>query len=341
MEYPSLPNKRRQGASRKKNPTFRQQQAYRAGGSYYGYPGGSIAERTVTAANTRSTSQNGKIDDSGRSVEETNDIITDEVANGTKVVVYILSSSLESDNIKLLEALFTDPIFLVKIINIPPPVGLNGNGSLTIYQAIEAYRVTTVLADAAANYPDLDVIILKENSATNASADDVSVVVKTILEETGWDLCYLCRWLDRCDLYRNVRTIPGKTSVLTATKSPNGIQALMFSQSGRDIVIGAKPMKNGSQFPPIVNPLSTQLNEQIEMGNISAICVVPNLIEYNVLDATNVSDLAKLTDCRRPENNGDEGPGVLPFVWFIVIVVGIILLAWAFWYIGPKYPEQI
>ncbi len=100
-------------------------------------------------------------------------------------------------------------------------------------------------------------------------------------------------------------------------------------------------MANGVLFPAIIKPLATQFNGQIEAGNISAICVVPNLFDYNVLASKTVADLAKLSECRRPENNGNMGPGILPFVWFIVIVLGIILLAWAFWYIGPKYMNDV
>ena len=145
----------------------------------------------------------------GEHFEKTSD---DDITIKTKVVVYILSVIVDSDNVKLLSNLFVDPMFIVKVVNIPPPVGLNNSDSMSIDQKIEAFRVTMVLTDAATNYPNLDVIIIKDNSSTNSSADDVTVVVKTILDEAGWDLCYLCRWLDRCDLYRNARAIPGKTS---------------------------------------------------------------------------------------------------------------------------------
>ena len=155
----------------------------------------------------------------------------------------------------------------------------------------------------------------------------------------------MCRWLDRCDLYQELAKSDGVTKIVR-TFSPLGLQAIMYSPVGRDIIIGKKPMVTKpyiEYFTPIEPPLGDQLNKEISSGNLSAICMVPNIFEYNVLLAQTDSDLFKMADCRLAEDPEEEthSPGIAPFLWFVCIVIGIILFAWFFYQFVAKEDYEL
>lgn len=165
-----------------------------------------------------------------------------------------------------------------------------------------------------------------------------------------WDIFYLCKWLDRCDLYKTCARSKGTT--LVKTESPLGDQALLFSPLGRDMVLGIKPLRSvyhcGKKcdekcefFTPITLPLGEQLNFAIEEGNIKALASSPNLFEFDVKLAKFNIDLLKLSECRLPDQEVEEEdenlPGAIPLIWFLIVVGGIILLAWIFYQGIAKY----
>lgn len=277
------------------------------------------------------------------------DILERPCCDQTKIIVCILSADCECDDYdnhsnnektKDLINLFDDPLFKVKVFNIPAPYGLTNSDDMSVNQAVEAHRIGKVLKHCRKYYPYYNIMILKDNSVSAASSYTLTKTCYAICEEPKWDLCYLCKWLDRCDLYENVRSIEGLTITLTHTKSPHGIQALMVSPSGRDIMLGKKRMRNGEMFPTLKKPLDSELNEQIELGNMYAITTNPNMFMFDVHCSDSVTDLAKMSICRRPENKERDETSVLPFVWFVAIVIGVILLAWAFWFLGPRHSRD-
>ena len=165
--------------------------------------------------------------------------------------------------------------------------------------------------------------------------------------DCAWDLFYLCKWLDRCDLYKKCTEKKGIN--LVKTYSPLGIQALMFSPRGRDMTLGCIPLRpikdddchqDCEYFTPITLPLDEQLAFVIEDGQMKAIAATPNIFEFDITLAKLNTDLLKMAECRLEieEVEDDEVlPGALPLIWFIIIFVGIILLAWIFYQGIAKY----
>jgi len=210
----------------------------------------------------------------------------------------------------------------------------------------EANQVVDALNDAYCNYPKNYCILIKDTSVTNSTSHEIGDIVLTAigLNRTGckkdnWDLCYLTKWLDRCDLYETLEKIDGVPKIVK-TFSPLGLQAVLYSPKGRDIVLGREKMRNGEYFTPITPPLGEQLANEIYLENISAAAIVPNLFDYNVMVAQMDVDLLKLAECRLPDdkdNSVDVSVGPIPFYWFLVVVVGIILLAWFFYQFIGKY----
>ena len=130
---------------------------------------------------------------------------------------------------------------------------------------------------------------------------------------------------------------------IVKTESPFGLQAIVYSPKGRDIILGEKRMKNCDYFNNdfAIVSLDDTINFNIEEGLLKAVATSPNLFQFDLMSSTNTLDLLKLSECRLPdiEKEEDDGPlpGIIPFVWFVAIVLGIILLAWIFYQGIAKY----
>ena len=257
---------------------------------------------------------------------------------GYPIIVYLLTDRPTEPNVqKLIKFFNSSDFYHLKVTDLPPPPEVRNSVKLNTDQAVEIYRYQEVLNKSYKKYPDRYTLILKDTSVTTTSPDSLEKIIRATIDIGGWDICYLTRWLDRCDLYRNAVTVDNQMSVIVKTLSPNGTQALLFSPKGKQITIGQRKMNNGKYFTPINIPLDTKFNEEIQSGNMSALCTTPNQFEFDVFQARSTTDLAKLSDCRRPENNtnGKES-SALPFVWFAVIVIIVIIIAWALYILGPS-----
>jgi hypothetical protein len=193
----------------------------------------------------------------------------------------------------------------------------------------ENYQVMYCLADAKQQYPNEPVIIVKDTSVCNADPLTIANIVRASLNGPPFDLCYLCKWLDQCQLYTDKRQIPDKSTVIAKTQSPHGVQCILFSVSGRDTVLGLKPMKNGNFFK--LSPgysLGKQLNEDIFEGGINAIVIVPNLIEFDLRAAVTNDDYLKLSECAAVTSTQAQSD-TSSYIWFFVIVIFVAILIWA------------
>ncbi len=209
----------------------------------------------------------------------------------------------------------------------------------------EANQVIEALYNASKCFPEDFCIIIKDTSVTNSTTEEIVKIILSAIDinkdnkyckKHNWQLCYLTKWLDRCDLYKEEAKIKGVTKIVK-TFSPLGIQSILFSPEGRDIIIGKHRMNNGKFFiPPINSPLGDQFNLNIGLGNINATCVVPNLFNFNVMLSTNDIDFLKQCECRQPTTEQSKGPGAIPFLWFVIVMASVILLAWFFYQIVGK-----
>lgn len=257
-----------------------------------------------------------------------------------RIPVYILPTQTPSTSTHLYRLFEKNKLFRV--------VGYPCKGSTIGISDIvtEANQVIDTLENAYCNYPDSYCILIKDTSVTNSTPQEIGDIVLTAIglnrngsKKDNWDLCYLTKWLDRCDLYETLAKIDGVPKIVK-TFSPLGLQAVLYSPHGRDIVLGRQEMGNGEYFTPITPPLGEQLANEIAIKNISASAVVPNLFDYNVMAAQIDVDLLKLAECRLPDDTEElvEIPvGPIPFYWFLVVVGGIILLAWFFYQFIGKY----
>ena len=254
------------------------------------------------------------------------------------VIVYLLTERpKDKRNKQLINFFQANDFYQLRVVNIPPPATLDIPPTMTEGQALEIYRFNKVLTESAREYPDKYTLVIKDSAVTVTTPNVLEEIIKTALALAGWDLFYLTRWLDACEKYCNRVDVEGSFAMTTIvrTMSPNGTQAIIFSPQGRNTIIGRQKMTNGRWFTPINIPLGTKFNEEITLGNLQAICTVPNVFEYDLFQSRGISDLAKLADCRRPLI-APQGQTVIPFIWFVIIVAIVLLALWALYILGPS-----
>lgn len=237
------------------------------------------------------------------------------------IPVYIIpDSGLPREGIT--QKVFSDPTFNVITPVLPTPINsLSGS---------ETYYVMWCLTDAFKNYPNSPVVITKNTTVSSANSASVANVVVNAMNSGQFDLLYLSRWLDRCESLTNKTPVNDTGAFVATSVSPNGIQCILYSTYGRDILLGTRAMKNGNKF--VINnatPLSGQLNAQIFNGNITAFAVTPNLVEYDIQAATVATDMIKTQECGQVIVQRSSGStGLLTAIIFIIVLLLVILIAW-------------
>lgn len=219
-----------------------------------------------------------------------------------RILVYIISdhdSGLQNTGVNRLQQIFSDPLFIVSPLEIPKSlVSHNSLGS----QNRETYRLLYSLNEAKKKYPNNNVIIVKDTSVSTLDSKSMAQRISTAIKAGIFDVCYLCRWLDRCQLYTDRKVLDSENGNITIvrTQSPQGIQAILFSVNGRELVLGNKPMKSNKLFdlgPKNSKVASTELTNAIFKGDIEATCIVPNLIDFDIVNATSNADYIKAQGC--------------------------------------------
>lgn len=173
---------------------------------------------------------------------------------------------------------------------------------------------------------DTPIIIIRDTSVS-ISENTVSTVLRSINLNDEYDIFYLCKWHDRCDLFRTVSKFDGNGRIVQ-TSHPFGIQAMILSPSGISILRGDRSMKNGVKFSMNMDGcLSEQLAQQIYKGNITAYTTDPNLFEFNVEYATRNSDMKKRQECLDPPIEEIQANNYSRMWSYIILFLIVLIIA--------------
>jgi hypothetical protein len=169
---------------------------------------------------------------------------------------------------------------------------------------------------------------------TTISASSPETIYYTIKEAVNinyvvdqeWDLCYLCKWMDNCSVYTDIKPNVGDTNArIVKTLSPFGFQSVMFSPVGSSKL--SDLMSNIGTFN---KPLNLTLHDQVSLDIWSSIAVSPNLMAFDPSMARpGTMDYVRTNECRDPTpvqtpfKNSN-----LSFFWFLVVVIIVIMLIW-------------
>lgn len=255
----------------------------------------------------------------------------------TTVNVYIISllkpdepNGISAQSKRLYE-LFASPIFqttIVKLDQAPNNIKLDYPG-FGADAKNELYRFILSLRDGAkTNNP---VLYITDTSITDADAATIEAIVTSLLTNE-WDICYLSKWLDSCDLYTEKKQINQNGTVLVNAVNPHGIQAIMMrpDRFAVDVATGEVSLKDGTKVQ-FENSLSQTLQKLITNKKILATTVSPNLFSVDPSTIQKKEDWVKLNECRDPRVPNDMQPQPMQpttqnYIWLLVFVVLLIIL---------------
>jgi hypothetical protein len=224
---------------------------------------------------------------------------------------------------------------------------LNGLFSSSLFQRAIYKKGSLAEALTKANelWGDKPALLVLNSSVSQLHSETLAEKIRLVLEQgLDYDLCYLCKWNDQCQKYINVdleeEDVGGH---LVVSSSPHGLQAVIYTRQARDILLGAKEMRNGGKWAA-GDDWSSSINKEILKGNFKAICFVPNLLDYDISLARDDSDYLKLNECQKVEpqqarsstNATTSASATTSWIWLLFIIILVILLAWAVIRVGPR-----
>lgn len=277
--------------------------------------------------------------------------------NAVLVLIVQLETKSSDTNIDNLKWVFSEPYFIVQVVKIEAPPNVPTDRTLSYGQYVENYTMQKTLMFAAEgpyvvnsqgvpipqySWTNLPVIVIKDSSVSNLTPSGISNIpgeaiggmrirVETALTKaTQADLYFLCKWNDACNKYVEVGGIGNidHGSTLKWSVQPTATQAIMYKPTSRDFI--------ASELLNAHIPLGEMLNSLILQGNLLATVFVPNIIDFDIGLATSNNDFYKLNECALVQVNHTGTQGPMAFIWFSLIVLLVLIIAWSLIQLGPK-----
>lgn len=270
------------------------------------------------------------------------------------VVVNIISGKASNSRVNFLRRLFSNPYFIVRVHDVDTDIrsGVGDTTATPTFKNVsclddpdamfEISQVYSSLMWSRENYPDKPAIVIKDTSTSNIGSSTMQQIIQeavTSISLSSYELFYMSKWLDRCHLYKRVTPNTESENRFVWIYSPFGVQSILLTPTGRDIILGIEKMKNGKNFKIMKLPLGQQLNKEISDGNMRAIANPSNIINFDVVgNATDNSDYLKLNECvpflfdQVEETTSNAGS----YLVLALIIIAIILIGWALLRVGPK-----
>jgi hypothetical protein len=244
---------------------------------------------------------------------------------------------------KRLYDLFSSPLFQTTILKLDQiPNNIKSAFPNFSQEALsELYRFMLSLKDGSKTKDPI--LYITDTSITDADASTIEAIVTSLLTN-DWDVCYLSKWLDSCDLYGEKKQINKNGTVLVNSVNPHGIQAIMIrpDRFTVDISSGLVSLKDGTKVS-FENSLTQTMQKLITGKKILATTVSPNLFNVDPSTIQKKEDWIKLNECRQGQinNQGNNAtPSVSPsdnqatlelnqnnlWLWILLIVLIVIIL---------------
>jgi hypothetical protein len=261
----------------------------------------------------------------------------------TTVNVYIISTGKPdqpggiSPQAKRLFELFSSPIFQTTILKLDTPaknIKVDYPGFDTQAKN-ELYRFILALKDGTKTGNNEPILFISDTSVTDADATTIEGIVTSVLANQ-WDICYLSKWLDSCDLFTDKKIISKNGTVLVNAVNPHGLQALLIrpGQFKVDAATGELLLASGDKVAFEKN-VSTTFQNLIANKKLKAATVTPNLFEVDPLTITKPEDYVKLNECRdvsaisNNPNISNQGSAITSnpnFITWILLGVALLLI---------------
>lgn len=165
-------------------------------------------------------------------------------------------------------------------------------------------------------------IIVKKDVYTLIPPKEFADYIATISSRQDYDVFYLSYYLDACNLHHVVDNI--NNVHINKIEEPYGFHAIILKASLVDMLLGVKPMKNGSymEIKEDILDINMLLSVNIKEGNISAKNTYPPLMYYNLRKADKKEDYLKVDPCK----SIIETTNNRYIKWIVLLILFILLL---------------
>lgn len=176
--------------------------------------------------------------------------------------------------------------------------------------------------------PGSNCFLLKDTSTTMFGPEDIYEILQYNLKD--FDLLYLCRWCDSCNLYRNLEEFAGIS--IATTHRPQGFQAVMISPKVRDMILS--PSFEYKDF------LSNIISKMTYNRFLRAKTVVYNVFNFDMDFARVNSDYEKLNQCAYVVPKADSGINSSTYFFVGSLVALIVIAGVGLYAVGPKKTKE-
>lgn len=190
-------------------------------------------------------------------------------------------------------------------------------------------QILDVLYSQASNQPQTSILLIKDTSMSTYTPLELHELLQEVLTRTrDFDAFYLCKWLDACQKHQTYEKHIKSRATVNYTHGPRGLQCVLLTPKGRDTLLSYYPQGGKSNTKSI----DDELHDLIFNGYITALCTVPNIVEFDINAATKSSDYAKMNQCAINNTSATYGrsyKSVKRYWWLILVIILIFLIALA------------
>jgi hypothetical protein len=197
-------------------------------------------------------------------------------------------------------------------------------------------RIMNCLKESWRNDPEAYTLVLTDRILSPYNGRTVADIIKKCIQSGNFDLAYLFKYHDKCQMHKEIGS-HGSVSIVDS-QSPRGLEAILYSPCGRNIILKKRSMRNKKSFN-CKKGLEATLHKNIYDGNLRCIATSPNLFQYDTMNnAISYTDYMYRNECipiqLAPPPAIVSSSRILIVLAFIFIL--IVITAWALLQIQTK-----
>lgn len=211
---------------------------------------------------------------------------------------------------------FGDSYFHVTVVN-----PKNCQDLLATKEILESFRGS-----------DNPLLILKDSSICQLSSKSLAKMIQRALKhahDNHIDLLYLCSAGDKCDKQTDLLYFDDGTRLRTSDGNKS-TQALLYTRKARRLIIKQlvdTPLSLNRDIPDIIR-------EKVQSGELKVALFSPNIVHFDLEMAKSKEEYASSNVCAATQS---ESSSTGMYVWFIILIILIILVAWGLVQINPRF----
>jgi hypothetical protein len=250
------------------------------------------------------------------------------------VIILITEKGSSDTNIKNLKYVFSDPFFKTESIMVNPPKNITPVKKVTMYDLINNHRYKKSIEYAEEIDLVKPVITILDTSISYETPISMRNKIENLITNVNFDLCYLCKWYDECELSKEVETYVSNDGIkLYYTNNARGTQALLLKERGKDFLLQRNEFMSED-----IKPFHDLLYTQTKNPDFVTVCFTPNIVKYDIKFSKNSTDYLKLNECKLAQKNINNDTVI--YIWFILLIILILIVAWAVIKVSPEVKEK-